>query len=235
MNTYEKLINKHRGEPCFIFGAGPSLWHNMHEPFFKKIKQHGITIAVNSSVMAIPDFDYWISNDALCRRWSWWKSVKDGSGIKIVRNSWGKYKAELEDFLFFSPRNTSEDIIDSTDKGLAYCSSVPSAIDLSIQMGCKNIFLFGVDHNEYKHKHHFWQFMKVDNQPKANPPAQGPWSQQKKVFDINVKAYEALNKFAEEKGSKIYNVGWIYFGKHLTKIKTFEKIEICDIKKILRK
>lgn len=220
MNSYVQLINKHRGENAFIFGAGPSLWKNMQEPFFEEIHKHGITIVVNSAVIAVPDFDYWISNDALCRRWSWWKDVEKGKGIKVVRNSWEKYKDELKDFLFFEPRPTPEDTINCGHIGLAYCSSIPSSIDLAIQMGCKKIFLLGVDQDDYNGRHHFWQFM--DKQPIAKPPAQGPWQQQKKVFDLNIEAYEALKCFAECKNIKIYNCN------PESKVEVFEKIKFGE-------
>ena len=231
MNTYKQLIGKHEGENAFVFGAGPSLWYNMHEPFFPHIKEHGIRIAVNSAVMAVPDFDYWISNDALCRRWNWWRKVKGGKGVRIVRDSWLKYKEELDGFLFFSPRPTSEGEINPDDEGLAYCSSVPTSIDLAIQMGCKKIFLFGVDHNDHKGRNHFWQFMPKHKQPIATPPAQGPWKQQKTVFPMNLLAYGALKEFADGKGVEIYNVSWIEYGRHLSKVKTFKRIEISDVRK----
>lgn len=233
MNSYMQLINKHEGISCFIFGAGPSLWFNMREPFFNDIHKYGITITVNSSVMAVPNFDYWLSNDALCRRWSWWKTVKMGTGTKIVRDSWKKYKKELKKFLFFSHRPTSEGIINSGDIGLSYCSSIPSSIDLAIQMGCKKIFVLGLDHNEYEGKHHFWQFMPPKQRPRSTPPAQGPWKQQKSVFSLNVKALKALKGFAELRDAKIYNVNCKCRGKYITKVDVFPKIEINDMGKIL--
>jgi hypothetical protein len=231
MNSYVQLINNHRDENCFIFGAGPSLWHNMHEPFFREIPKRGITIAVNSAVLAVPNFDYWVSNDSLCMRWSWWEDVKNGKGIKVVRNSWEKYKEELDDFLYFEPRPTPEDTINPGHIGLAYCSSVPSSIDLAIQMGCKKIFLLGVDQNAPRGKHHFWQYM--DKQPVAKPPAQGPWEHQKKVFDFNNKAYDALSAFAKAKGVDIYNISWVSAARHWSKVKNFKRIEMCDVKKLL--
>jgi hypothetical protein len=223
VNTYNKLINSHIGENVFILGAGPSLWGCMSDPLFNKLRNYGITIAVNSAVIAMPKFDYWISNDALCRRWSWWKDVKNGSGIKIVRDSWLKYKDELDDFLFFSPRPTPEAVINSEDEGLAYCSSVPSAVDLAIQMGCKNIFLLGVDHTDLNGKHHFWQFMEPFKMPKAHPPAQGPWNQQRSVFKINMLAFNALKEFADSKNVDIYNVS------DISKIDIFKIINMGEI------
>ena len=233
MNSYVQLINKHPGSSCFIFGAGPSLWNMMHEPFFKDIPDNGITIAVNSAVMAVPNFDYWVSNDVLCRRWSWWKDVINGKGIKVVRNSWEKYREELDDFLFFDHRPTPENIIDPEDVGLAYCSSIPSSIDLAIQMGCKKIFLFGVDQSMCKGKHHFWQSMKKDQQPVSNPSVQDSWERQQEVFSISTTALEALNGFAKHKDVKVYNVSWKTIRGFGSKVKMFKKIEICDVRKKL--
>ena len=56
MNSYLQLSNKHRGENAFIFGAGPSLWFNIRHKQFRKVIKQGITIAVNSDVIAIPPY-----------------------------------------------------------------------------------------------------------------------------------------------------------------------------------
>ena len=194
MNTYSELINKHEGGNCFIFGAGPSLRFISTDDLFPWLGKCGIKIAVNSSVIKCSNFDYWISNDSLCRRWSWWIKVKNGDGIKIVRNSWEEYKDELDGFLYFEPRK-DDSCIDEEEIGLVSCSSVPSALDLALQMGCMNIFLIGVDHTEYKGKDHFWKFYPKNIWPKSTPPAQGPWDQQKSIFGNNINAYEALNKY----------------------------------------
>jgi len=231
--SYEELIGKHKGETCFIFGAGPSLWHNMQHRFFKDIPKYGITIAVNSAVMAVPKFDYWVSNDVLCRKWSWWKDVVAGKGAKVVRDSWKKYKKELNSFLFFSPRPTSEDVINVDDKGLAYCSSVPTSIDLAIQMGCKKIFLFGVDHSNHEGRHHFWQYMNKQEWPVSKPNVQDSCERQQEVFNISMKAYEALWSFAEHSKVDIYNVSRISYGSYWSKVKIFRRIEMKDIKRLI--
>ena len=233
MNTYTELIDKHKGENCFIYGAGPSLYFNMHESLYSWFNTYGVTIAVNSGSLAEPDFDYWVSNDSLCRRWDYWKKVKKGKGIKVVRNSWEKYKKELDGFLYFEPRPTPEDIINPEDIGLAYCSSVPSSIDLAIQMGCKKIFVLGLDHNSYDGKDHYWQFWRNHLQPKANPVAQGPWKEQQKVFPFNMKAYKALKKFADYKNVEIYNLNKVISGNYITKVRIFKRIQMKDVKKIL--
>jgi len=225
MNTYKQLINRHTGKNCFILGAGPSLHSNMQTPFFKSLHRYGIVIVVNSAVLADKKFDYWVSNDSLCRNWTWWKYVKKGKGIKVVRNSWRKFKKELDGFLYFKPRPTSEDIINSDDVGLCYCCSVASSIDLSIQMSCKKIFLLGLDHKIVQGKHHFWQFFK--SPPRQLRPAQGPWQQQKSLFPIHLQSYNALKKFSKYKNCKIYNCN------SNSNVEVFKKIKFKDVRKYI--
>jgi len=229
MNTYLKLLNKYDNRSCFILAAGPSLYSCMQNSFFKDLQKHGVVITVNSAVMAFPKFDYWISNDSLCRNWSWFSLVLKGKGIKVVRNSWLKFKKELDGFLYFMPRSTSEDIINPDDVGLCYCSSVPSSIDLSIQCGFKKIFLLGVDQclDKKTNRRYFWEFLEKKSQPKQLRPAIPNFYHQKKVFKYNDMAYKALEKFAEYKNIKVYNCNVD------SKVEIFEKIKFKNIERYL--
>jgi len=233
MNTYTKLIDKHNGETAFILGAGPSLYDLCMSYHFKEILNH-VVISVNSSYMPLskysldPEKHYWVSNDTLCRRWSYWKDVEKSSCTKVVRDSWSKYRKVMTNTFFFSPRPTSEDVVNLEDKGLCYCSSVPSSIDLAIQMGCKTIFLFGVDHNDVDGRHHFWQLLyDRKNRPTANANIYDSWEKQNKVFEINNKAYKALSKLADNKNVKIFNCS------NISKVKHFKKISIESVFNIL--
>ena len=226
MNTYTQLIDKNKGENCFILGAGPSLFSNMNNYLFYDLKKHGIIITVNSAILAC-DPHYWISCDHLCVNWSWWPKVKNSKCIKIVRNSWLKYKDDIEGFYIFSPRSTPEDAINFEDEGLMYCNSTNSAIDLGIKFGCKNIFILGLDHNAIEGKHHFWQFF--EKPPRQIRPAQGPWPQQKNLFPIHLQSYKALKSFAKYKKCEIYNCN------PESKVDVFKKIKFEDIEKYLQK
>ncbi|MCD6434901.1 MAG: hypothetical protein J7L15_00710 [Clostridiales bacterium] len=228
MNTYLTLRDRHIGEVCFIYGAGPSLRFCSTDDRFPWLGTYGVQIAVNSSVIECDNFDYWISNDSLCRRWSWWKNVKQGIGTKIVRNSWEPYKEELDGFLFFEPRESDEEIKEDENK-LVSCSSVPTSLDLAMQMGCKKIFILGLDHNNYEGKDHFWKFYPKHIWPKANPPAQGPWKQQQSIFSNNIKAYKALKEYAEERYIQIYNLNYMINGQYITKVDIFNKIQMKDL------
>lgn len=242
MNTYTSLIDKFPGELAVVLGAGPTLYEYLYKcpevkEFIGDMNKH-IVISVNSSIMACvqklgwlkeeyPEKRFWISNDSLCMRWSWWDDVKKSKCTKIVRNSWEKYKDQLDGFLFFEPRKTSEDIIDPEDDGLCYCCSSSSAIDISIKLGAKKIFICGLDHKTINNNNHFFQFFPKSEQPRQIQPAQCSWEQQKSVFPIHLKAYTALSGFAEYKKCKIYNCN------PDSLVEVFEKIEFKDIKKYL--
>ena len=230
--NYTKFIDKHKGENCFILAAGPSLYDCMQSSLFCELKKHGIIVTVNSSIMSCCDIDknfIWISNDHLCVNWSWFSMVRNSKCIKIVRNSWLKYKDDIKGFYIFSPRKTPENEIDFDDDGLCYCSSVPTSLDFSIKCGFKKIFLLGVDQCEDKKTkyNHFWQFFPRKDWPKQLRPAQGDWASQKKVFKYNDMAYKALKRFAEYKNCKIYNCN------SESKVEVFEKIKFEDIEKYL--
>jgi hypothetical protein len=226
-NTYTELIDRHKGKLCVILGAGPSLYDLCISHHFTEILNH-VVISVNSAFMPLakleldPEKHYWVSNDTLCRRWSYWKDIEKSKYVKVVRDSWLKYKKVMTNTLYFSPRPTSEDIIDPNDTGLCYCSSVPTSIDLAIQMGCKKIILFGVDQNDCDGRHHFWQLLyDRNNRPTANNPLiYDSWKKQQKVFEFNNKAYKALKKFADLKNVEIYNCSSI------TKVTAFDRISI---------
>jgi len=235
MNTYTSLIGKHEGENAFVLGAGTSLYDLCVSYSFPEIFNH-VVISINSSIMVThweegdPDKRYFISNDSLCRRWSWWEKVLNSKCTKIVRDSWLKYKDELPGFLFFKPRPTSEGIIDSDDEGLAYCSSVPSGIDLAIQMGCKRIFVFGLDHNRCGDATHYWQLLwDKKDWPTQNRPAQQPYKGQEKVFEISNLAYAALESWAISKKVEIYSCS------PTSSVKAFDKINFDQAKIIIEK
>ena len=210
MESYTILKDKYDGETAFVVGAGTSLFSIVNSENFSKIFDN-VAISINSSIMSMPwqkgkpgnpDNRYWISNDALVRRWTYWQNVKSANAIKIVRTSWEKYYDEIPGFLVFNPRPTAENIINDDDVGLAYCSSVPSGIDLAIQMGCGNIVLLGVDHYMDGFRSHYWQYW-----PRQKWPV-GPLAMQtvqKRAFETNMLAFEALKKFAGRKNVKIYN------------------------------
>jgi|TARA_Y100000310_G_scaffold176048_1_gene176179 hypothetical protein len=243
VKSYAILKNKHSNESAFIVGAGASLLNLYRDQPLHRIFEH-VVIAVNSAIWIMPwgmphpnldikaeiDSDpekrYWISNDALCRAWNYFEYVKRCNATKIVRNSWKKYYKEIPDFLEFCPRETPEEEIDPEEEGLAYCSSIPSGIDLALQMGCKKIFLLGVDQHFVPFNNmlisHFWEFNSKPLQPQCNPRSRANVSSQARVFPVNLKAYHALANFADYKNAIIYNCN------SGSKVKEFIKISFQE-------
>jgi len=236
MKSYKILIDKYKDQNkiAFVLGAGQSLYDAYMDYRWKDIHKY-VVISVNSSIIIMPwkkgkpDDRYWISNDALCMRWTWFEDVIKAKCIKIVRNSWLKHKKKIKGFLIFKPRPTSEGVVRPGDRGLCFCSSVPSSIDLSLQMNNKLIFLLGVDQHNLGGHSHFWELLDRKYRPRQLQPAQGPYNQQKKVFPINNLAYKALAGFAEYKKARIYNCSL------LSKVDVFEKISLDYMWKLIKK
>ncbi len=236
MKYYTALLEKYKREKIgILLAAGPSLYDLYMSDFYNKIYNH-LVISVNSSIIIAPwnkgsdEKRIWISNDALTRKWDYFKKVKTCKAHKIVRNSWKKYYDEIPDFYVFKPRKTSEDIINYEEKGgLAYCGSTCTALDLLIQIGCEEIYIFGLDHNEGPQgEKHFFEFFDRRDQPTYTSIPHGSWKQRKQVFQINNQSYKALKGFAEYKNCKIYNCSIT------SKLDVFEKIRFQDAGKKLK-
>ena len=211
LKPYTEFINRHDGETAFICGAGLSFYDCMSHAVFNRIFDH-VVVSVNSSFISMPwsegspDKRYWISNDALVRRWSYWESLKNAQANKIVRNSWSPYYNEIPDFYQFWPRPTAENVVKSEDKGLCYCSSVPSALDLCLQMGCKTVYLLGVDQYFDKDGNsHFWQKLPRSKQPVRLDRKLASHAEQTYAFVYNNMAFPALANLAKEWNAKVYN------------------------------
>jgi len=227
LTYYNILKNKHIGSSCFICGAGLSFFDIVASKHFNHIFDH-VVISVNSSIIAMPwgsgspDNRYWISNDSAVRLWTYWEQVKKSSATRIIRDSWKKYYHEIpKDFLVFSPRSSNKNIDFEEDK-LSFVSSVPTAIDLAIQMGCKNIFLLGCDHYVINNRSHFWQRYAREEQPTTRGHV-APVSAQQFIFSQNTESYIALKGFAEYKECNIFDCSL------RGQIKVFDKVDFEGI------
>jgi len=229
--SYTEIINDgYSGKPGFIVGSGTSL-SNLD---LSSIFDHTV-FSVNSSIILMPwdNGDYrnrfWVSNDALCMGWSYWKKLSDSKCHKIVRTSWLKHFNKVRDFYFFHTRATSEGVIDNNDDGLAYCSSVPTSLDMAIKLGLNPIFLLGVDQNfpSANAGSHFWHKLPVDQWPTRKAGGAPTRASQAKVFFYNNMAYGALADFARSKDIRIFNCNI------RSSVKNFEKIEFKDYKKYM--
>lgn len=223
------LKDIHKNEKCFILGAGPSIgFLNLTD-----LNKH-VVISVNSSIMLLdwregPKHNrYWISNDRLCVHWDYfWKYVIRSKCNKIVRTSWKKYDAEIRehDFRYFTPRKSEAIPLSDNDGGLCFVSSVPTAVDLSILMGCDRIYLVGVDHRMLHGNSHFWQFWNRKKWPRRKNKASNFRPEQKhqlEVFDKNLKVFQSLQEYAARKECVIKNCS------NISMIELFEKITFAQ-------
>jgi len=207
--------NAHQGRKAFICGAGPSVYRQD----ISGIHQH-VVLAVNSACMLMPWDEYvdvesrfWVSNDILCKRWTYFeKYVKRAYCIKLVRSCWKHFYIEHQglNFRYFRPRNDQDKTsLSLKEGGLCYVSSVPTAIDFSILLGCKLIFLVGVDHKMVKGKSHFWQFRnRNSNKPYqcGKKPVLNPEQEhQLRIFRKNIPVFEKLDLLATSRKCRIYN------------------------------
>jgi|19_taG_2_1085344.scaffolds.fasta_scaffold01444_5 sulfur carrier protein ThiS len=231
---YDIFKGKHAGSTAFVCGAGTSLNDVLKDVNYKKIYDH-VVISVNSNILShewdkeSSDRHFWISNDSAVLHWDYWNLVKKSKCNKLVRNSWEKYYDAIPpEFVIFRPRKNDKEEIKGDD-GLCFTSSIPSAIDLAIQMGCKKIYLLGVDHYFLPNgKSHFWELWPIDKQPvstqfrlPASRPA--PLGMQKRVFKDNQIVYSNLSEWAEKSGVKIYNCS------KRSAVKIFDKVDFAEI------
>ena len=203
----------HKGRKCYVIGAGPSI------AFLdlQKIHKH-VVVSINSSALLMPwdkDGDelrrFWISNDVLCMQWTYfWTHVYRAKCTKIVRTSWKKNDETLRrhNFRYFMPRKSQNAPLDPEDPGLCSVSSVPTGIDFALRLGCRNIYLLGVDQRMMHGNSHFWQFWPKEKHPQRESKGKNFQPEQKhqiKVFDQNVKVFGALDLCAKSKGAEIKN------------------------------
>ena len=206
-----KFSGLYPGQRCFVVGAGPSL------AFLKLAEiQHHVVIAVNSAALLMP-WDqgtekkrFWLSNDILCMRWSYfWSHVLKSQCTKIVRTSWKKRNDEIcnHGFQYFTPRK-HDTIIDPDDGGLCSVSSVPTAIDFALLMGCNPIYLLGVDQRMVHGNSHFWQFWDSSKWPQRLDKDKNFRPEQKhqgQIFKQNLDVFTALGKYAKQRKIDIFN------------------------------
>lgn len=224
------LKDRHKGGKCYVFGAGPSIG------FLKldEVKDSDIIISVNSSALLVDwmkgssDNRYWISNDRLCLHWDYfWKCVLRAHCTKIVRTSWKKYDDQIRghDFRYFAPRESQVTPLSDDDGGLCSVSSVPTAIDLAILMGCKRIYLVGVDQRMLHGNSHFWQFWDRKKWPRRKEKERNFRPEQKhqiKIFEENVEVFEALREYADRNGATIKTCGTV------SSLEVYEKITFAQ-------
>ena len=165
----EELQDKHKGQLCFVVGAGPSL----HFQDLQPLKKH-VVIAVNSGILKVPDCDYFVSDDEGAATWNYYKeTARKSKCIKLL------YEAKLKKHVtHFDPEQvilfqhkTWYDLKtkkylegggDMTKEAIAPIigarTSLATALHFAYIMGCDPIVLLGADCCHRDGKRYFWQY-----------------------------------------------------------------------------
>lgn len=125
---------------------------------------------------------------------------------------------------YYIPRRATQDLR-WKDEGLMAGSSILSAIDLALLMGCKKVFLLGVDHRMINGNSHFWQLWPKRERPlrQGKPGNYMPCQrQQTRVFQSNKRNFEILKRYSGTLDAKIYNCSTV------SEIQTFERMSLDD-------
>jgi len=80
-----------------------------------------------------------------------------------------------------------------------------------------------LDHIKIDGKVYFWEYFNKSKQPKQLRPGKPPWKVQQSTYEVNMKEYEMLSKFAQDNHCDIYNCS------ERSKVETFKKIKFKDI------
>jgi len=222
-----KFVDIHKGKKCFVLGAGPSIGLLDLTPIHKYP-----VVSVNSSALLLPWIEpgdplmrFWVSTDILVMQWDYfWQKVIQFDCTRIVRNSWSRQmnKCQGVRFHYYAPR-CGGGVPRDKKSGLFGGSSILSAIDLSIIMGCSEIYLLGVDHRMIHGKSHFWQYWDKSDRPVREGkgrdfmPCQ---RQQSRVFKSNINTFKVVNKWAKSNDAQIYNCSTI------SQLETFPKVSL---------
>ena len=161
------LSDKHKGKPCFIIGAGPSL----ASQDLTLLKNH-VTIAVNSGIVKGDFSNYFLTDDTDASNWSYFRidlpklncisllyKAKLGKCSNHIKNKiWFDHK-----FWYVPPENKyyDEGLIFTKDPEkpiIGARTSTGSAIHFAYIMGCDPIVLLGCDCCYAGNKRYYWQF-----------------------------------------------------------------------------
>ncbi len=229
LSDTEQFRGIHQNNKCFVCGAGVTIG----TLDLSGIHEYPV-VCVNSSVILMPWDEpeeakkrFWVSTDALCMQWDYfWSKVTRWEMTRVVRNSWARCAKDLKGvpMTYYLPRRTTDEI-DPKGEGLMAGSSILSAIDLALLMGCKKVFLLGVDHRMINGNSHFWQLWPKKNRPVRENKGSNYMPcqrQQGRVFKSNFRNFDRLDRYSKAIGAKIYNCSTA------SEVKQFEHISLED-------
>lgn len=153
----------HRGKPACVIASGPST-----AMVDTSLLSSFVTFSVNGGILAYPQSDYFVSDDADAANWTYFFcDLKELQSVVLLYED--KFSNVLNLFgdrrVFFRHR-TGYHITDKYEhyeyeNRICQCrTSVGSAIHIAHIMGCSPIVLLGVDCRRFNNKRWFWELGK---------------------------------------------------------------------------
>ncbi len=163
MANLKDYVNRHKDKIGFVLGSGPSL-RNLDSDV---LKSH-ITIAVNSSIVKVPEAQYYFTCDQSMTLWESWHSLKNLECDLILASNCGlavfDSRINRNAFEGISKKRIQyigrkkDNIIDRGDKLIKGSSSVHPAVHFAYVLGCSPIVLIGCDCKYVDGKKWFYEF-----------------------------------------------------------------------------
>lgn len=141
MRDFRDLFSKHRGDLCFIIGAGPSIIYAKNK--LSTVPPNTFRIAINRAIEDIPaEYWFWIDGDA-------YEKSKDHPNAKAA------IRIGVEQFQHLYDEDTYvwERVIGNMKDGLSKgqlvhrSTSLIAAISMAMRMGSCRVVMVGCDHD----------------------------------------------------------------------------------------
>lgn len=227
--TLDEFNQKHAGQPAFIVGSGPSIHGQNLAPL-----KNFVTIAVNAGYVAVPDADYYLSDDWEASVWTYFAvDLRQSTKTTVFL-----YEDKLKDKApWFGERSVlfrhrpGYHITDSYKHGkkskhIVQCrTSVGSAIHVAHIMGCSPIVLLGLDCCRVMGRRWFWEFPGW-KQPRRLDGKKADKYTRKPHTDTDL---EQILSYWRDQGKKINDACKVYNASEISKIDVFPKKSLDDI------
>ncbi|MAG24198.1 hypothetical protein CMI47_01335 [Candidatus Pacearchaeota archaeon] len=169
MKDMKDIHMKHKGKLGFLVCSGPSL-----RDIDKDLLKDYVALTINSSIVGVPDCDYFLSDDVGVKNWSYYiDDAKKSKCTKLLYSKKLKKHASHfcnDDVIFFDhtwyydPRSKKYNLDglvmtqDCNKPIIGARTSSASGLHMLYIMGCDPIVILGMDCHYSMGKRYFWQF-----------------------------------------------------------------------------
>jgi len=223
--TLDAFNQIHAGKPACILGSGPSILS-----VDLSLLKHFVTFAVNGSILAYPQSDYFVSDDSDCVNWSYFshelreskaKALLYEDKFESIKNIFGKRTVYFRHRTGYNVTDKYEH--ENPPNRILQCrTSIGSAMHIAHIMGCKPLILVGIDCARLSGKRWFWEF----------PPYQRPKrldgrvpDKYRRFRDSDVDLVEILD-YWQAQGTEFLKKTVVYNASPLSRVRVFQKIAL---------